>query len=160
MISFPPDKTNSLFKENQSKNNQSPQGTKRSSPPVWFSADSPAAQPWWCGSCARTRWWSWRTSSWGRTRPACSLGRCWWASWPEDPSLPEDSRLEGWGVYCIRSPRAKLWKRHKKHKMGSGFVKSNIANSSTTEWDGISHRSVYEERLPNRALVRSFQTWT
>lgn len=125
-----------------------------------LSADSPAALPWWCGSCALTRWWSWRTGSWGRTRPACSLGRCWWASWPADPSLPEDSRLEGWGVYCIRSPRARLRKRHKKHEMGNSFVKSNIANSGTNEWDRINHRSVYKERSPNGVLLRSFQTWT
>lgn len=42
----------------------------------------------------------------------------------------------------------------------TGLLSENIANSSTNEWDRISHRSVYKERSPNRVLVRSFQTWT
>lgn len=42
----------------------------------------------------------------------------------------------------------------------TGLSSENIANSSTNEWDGISHTSVDKERSPNRALVRSFQTWT
>lgn len=132
---------NNLLVSLQRRNRSNHHRTQRAVP-----LNSPAVRPWWCGSCALTRWWSWRTGSWGCTRPACSPGRCWWASWPADPSLPEDSRLEGWGAYCIRSPRARLRKQHKTHKMGNGPVKSNIGNSSTNKRDRISCQRICLQR--------------
>lgn len=102
------------------------------------SPDSPAVQPWWNGSCALMLWWSWQKGSWGRTPRVCSPGQRWWASWLEDPSLPEDSRLEGRGVCCIRSPQARLQKQHakkkkkrKKNKMENSSVESNTDKSHT-----------------------------
>lgn len=82
-------------------------------------------------------WWSWQKGSWGHTLRVCFPGQRWWASWLGAPSLPEDSRLEGQGVCCIRSPRARLQrhakkkKNRRKNKMENSSVESNTDKSHT-----------------------------
>lgn len=96
-------------------------------------------------------WWSWQTGSWGRTPQVCFPGQRWWASWLGDPSLPEDSRLEGPGVCCIRSPQARLHKQHAK-KRGREWKtrwKTALSGQTLTNYtrDRLSHRQISQYRI-------------